>query len=255
MSEDLSGKTVIVTGSSSGIGKRLARAFGAEGATVITNARLLDRARHTADEIRDAGGTAVPVEADVSDRGAAERLVERAVEETGSLDVMVNNAGLSPRFESATELSPEDWQAVLDVNLTGVFFGSQAAGEQLIRQGTGGQIVNVSSIWGQQGAAGRVAYCTTKAGVENLTRSLAVEWADHGVYVNALAPGYVETESVVEEVDECQIANRTPLGRYATFEEIANCVLFLAGGNHFVTGEVLTADGGWTAFGWGSAGD
>ncbi|WP_201292969.1 SDR family NAD(P)-dependent oxidoreductase [Halobacterium bonnevillei] len=266
MSGKLSGDTAIVTGSSSGLGRAIAEGFAAEGANVVTNSRAEERAADTAEAIREAGGNAVAAEADVSDKADVEALVEAAVEEYGSLDVMVNNAGTTVE-KHVFDQTPEDWQHVLDVNLTGTFYGSQVAGEQMADQGTGGHIINVSSIYGSIGVQGRAPYNATKAGIENLTRCLAVELAEYDVHVNALAPGYIKTElaeapwgeEITEDRDwpyygytEEHITNRTPLDRFGTFEEVSNCATFLAAGDHYVTGEVLHNDGGWLAFGWGS---
>jgi len=256
---DMDGRTAIVTGSSGGIGRAIAERFAEEGGNVVTNSRSEERAEAAAEEIREAGGSAVGAAADVSDYEAVEGLVGAAVEEFGGLDVFVNNAGHSITGPSE-ELDPADWRSVVDVDLTGVYFGCRAAGRQFIEQGEGGAIVNVSSMMGHQGLHERAAYCASKAGVDNLTRTLAVEWAEHGIYVNSLAPGYILTELVEQtmetaDYDRDDIQNRTPLGRFGTLEEMAECALFLASRNNFVTGEVLTADGGWSAFAWGSRGD
>jgi 3-oxoacyl-[acyl-carrier protein] reductase len=250
-------ETVVVTGSSAGIGEGIARYFADEGANVVTNSRSQERAAAVAEDIRSAGGTAVGVAADVTDPDAAAALVDAAAEEFGGLDVMVNNAGINIRGPSE-DLDPEDWQTVLDVDLSGVFYGAQAAGRRMIREG-GGAIVSVSSMMGSQGLQERAAYCAAKAGVDNLTRTLAVEWAEHDVYVNALAPGYIVTDMLDEAAeaagfDREEVLNRTPLDRFGTVEEMAECVGFLASRTNFVTGEVLFADGGWTAFAWGSRG-
>jgi len=250
------GQTVIVTGSSSGIGRAIAERFAAEGAAVVTNSRSQDRAEAAAADIRAAGGEAVGAAADVSDYDAVAGLVEAAVEAFGRLDVMVNNAGHTVTGP-AEEMDPADWRSVVDVDLTGVYYGARAAGRRLIEQGDGGAVVNVSSIMGRQGLHERAPYCAAKAGVDNLTRTLAVEWAEHGIHVNALAPGYVRTEITDRAMEsagygERDIQDRTPLGRFGTVEEMAECALFLASRDTFVTGEVLAADGGWTAFAWGS---
>ncbi|MFP8953492.1 SDR family NAD(P)-dependent oxidoreductase [Natrialbaceae archaeon A-arb3/5] len=247
--------TVIVTGSSKGIGKALAKRFAAEGASVVTNSRDGARAAAVAEEIVGDGGAAVGIEADVSDRESVQELVDGAVDEFGSLDIMVNNAGTTV-IESALEMDPNDWRSVLEVNLTGVFFGMQAAGQQLVEQGTGGQIVTISSMIGQQGFTQRAPYCASKAGVDNLTRVFATELAEHDVHVNALAPGFVETDITEQTQDAAgytddDVRRRTPLGRFGTMDEIANCVTFLASGDHYITGEVLRADGGWMADAWG----
>ncbi|MFC7165185.1 SDR family NAD(P)-dependent oxidoreductase [Halospeciosus flavus] len=268
MSGELDGKTAVVTGSSTGLGRGIAERFAAEGANVVTNSRSQERAEEVAAAICEAGGTAVGVEADVADRDDVGALVDAAVAEFGSLDVMVNNAGTSVE-KPFLDLTPEEWRQVLDVNLTGVFFGAQAAGEVMAEQGHG-HILNVSSIWGSVGVQGRAAYNASKGAIENLTRCLAVELAENDVHVNALAPGYVKTdlaeapwgERAGEKDDEWpyygyadeHIENRTPLGRYGTLEEVAECATFLAAGDHYVTGEVLHLDGGWLAFGWGSKG-
>ena len=248
-------RTVIVTGSSKGIGKALAERFAAEGANVVTNSRDGARAEAVAEEIVDDGGTAVGIEADVSDRDAVQSLVDGAVAEFGSLDVMVNNAGHTV-IGPALEMDSDDWRSVIEVNLTGVFFGMQAAGEQMVEQGTGGQIVNISSMIGQQGFAQRAPYCASKSGVDNLTRVFATELAEHDVQVNALAPGFIRTDITEQTQDAAgytdeDVRRRAPLGRFGTMEEVANCVSFLASGEHYVTGEVLRADGGWMADAWG----
>lgn len=271
MSGELAEKTAIITGSSSGIGKAIAKAYADEGANVVTNARALDRAEETATEINEAGGTAVAVDGNVSDRSEVQALVDATVDEFGRLDIMVNNAGISA-IDPAMEMDPDDWRHVLDVNLTGVFFGCQAAGNRMIEQDDGGQIINISSIFGSVGVQGRAPYNASKGGVDNLTRCLAIELAEYGVHVNALAPGFIRTEldeqtrqSDTDEIrteeswpyygyDDQHIQNRVPLGRFGTSEEMSNCATFLATGDHYMSGEVIHADGGWLAFGWGSKG-
>ncbi|ELY63983.1 SDR family NAD(P)-dependent oxidoreductase [Natrinema versiforme] len=249
-------RTVIVTGSTRGLGKRIAERFVALGDNVVICSRSLEDCEQVVDEFDDADGTAHPVEVDVSEKSSVERLIDATVERFGRVDVLVNNAGINIRGP-AEEMAAEDWQQVIDVNLTGSFFCAQAAGSRMIEQGDGGEIVNISSMMGSMGQQDRTPYNTSKGGVNNLTRCLAVEWAEHDIHVNALAPGYIMTEMVEQaqdetDFDEADIRDRTPLDRFGTPEEIANCVEFLASGDNFVTGEVLTADGGWTAFGWGS---
>lgn len=268
----LNNKTAVVTGSSSGIGMGIAHAYAEAGANVVTNSRAKERAEGTATDIRDEGGTAIAVEADISDRDDAQQLVNAAVDEFGSIDVMVNNAGIS-NIKPILEMSEQEWQEVIDVNLTGVFFGAQAAGQQMSKQDHTGQVINISSIFGDIGVQGRGPYNASKGGVHNLTRVLAVELAEHDIQVNALAPGFIRTEldeqtresggddETLDEddwpyygYDDQHIHNRTPMGRFGTLEEMANCALFLAEGDHYMTGEIMRADGGYRAFGWGSKG-
>ncbi|MFC6825062.1 SDR family NAD(P)-dependent oxidoreductase [Halopelagius fulvigenes] len=256
MSEQLDGETAIITGSSQGIGKGIAERFAAEGANVVVNSRSQDRADEVAEAIADDGGTAIGVEADVTDEGAMEALVETTVERFGSVDVMVNNAGLTILGE-AHEFDIEEWRKVVDVDLVGTFIGCQAAGRRMMEQEKGGAILNISSLMGSRGLQKRSPYCAAKAGVNNLTQTLAVEWAEHDIHVNALAPGFIWTE-ITEQTQgsagytDDDIRDRTPMNRFGSVEEMAECALFLVGRNNFVTGEVLHADGGWQAYGWGS---
>lgn len=269
----LADKTAIVTGSSRGIGKAIAKRFAAEGANVVTNSRSASRAQLTADEITADGGTAVAVEADVSKESDIDRLLTDATDAFGTVDVLVNNAG-TESIVPAMEVTREEWQSELDVNLTGTFFCAQAVARHMIEEGDGGQIINVSSILGTRPLQGRTAYCVSKAGINSLTRTLAIELADEGVSVNAIAPGYIGgTELVSDEnirvpeeyeaedgeewpvyvLDDPEaIDDRIPAGRKGAPEEIAASATFLAEGDHYVNGEILHADGGVQAFGWGS---
>lgn len=256
MSTTLDGQTAVVTGSSSGIGLGIAREFASRDANVVVNSRSQERAAAAADEITAGTGSVVPIEADVTDADSLQSLVEQTVSEFGSLDIWVNNAGINIRGP-AEEMSIDDWQQVIDVNLTGTFLGAKLAGKRMIEQDTGGSIINISSMMGEQGQTGRTPYNTSKGGVNNLTRCLAVEWAEHDIQVNAIAPGYIRTEMVSDAqdqigFDEEDVVDRTPLGRFGTVEEVANCVAFLAEKEHFMTGEILHPDGGWLSFGWGS---
>ncbi|MFP8890534.1 SDR family NAD(P)-dependent oxidoreductase [Natrialbaceae archaeon A-CW2] len=280
MGQSLAGQTAIVTGSSSGIGKAIAKRFAAEGANVVVNSRSQERAQTTVDEIEAEGGTAIAVEADISSIDDIEHLVDEAVAAFDAIDVLVNNAGIES-VVPIMEVTPEEWQEEIDVNLTGTFFCAQAVGNKMLEQGTGGQIINISSMLGTAPLQGRAAYCATKGALNNLTRTLAVELAENGIHVNALAPGYIGGTSLITEDkvripekygdkntsddsrewpkyildDDQEILNRIPLARKGSGEEIATCATFLAAGNHYMTGEVLNADGGVLGFGWGSKGN
>ena len=253
MSGKLSGKTAIITGSSSGIGKSIAESYLAEGANVVINSRKQSRADETAAELQGSNGDVLSIEADVSDPESVQELVAEAVDEFGELNVFVNNAGKT-EIDHAENLTTEQWQSVIDVNLTGVFYGSQAAGQQMISQGDGGQIISISSAASRTGFPGRAPYSAAKAGVNNLTRTLAAEWGRHGIHVNGLAPGFIKTKLSAEagsKSDE-EVEDRTPLGRWGSLEEMAHCATFLATGDHFISGEIIHADGGWATNLWGT---
>ena len=250
----LAGKTAIITGGSAGIGRAIATSFADHGARIVITSRSFDRASSVADTIRDNGGEAIGLAADVADYEAMTNLVAATVDEFGRLDVMVNNAGMTV-IEPAESFDPADWRRVIDVDLTGVFFGCQLAAQQMIDQGDGGAILNISSMLGEMGLKERSAYCAAKGGVNNLTRTLAVEWAPHDIAVNALAPGYIHT-AITDQTQasagytEDDIKKRTPAARFGTPEEMAACARFLVSADTFVTGEILTADGGWSVDAW-----
>lgn len=255
MSDLFEDKTAIVTGASRGIGSGIATKLADHGASVVVNYRSSDyRAAEVVDEIKDQGGNAAAVQADVSDHADVDAMVEATVDRFGSLDILVNNAGMT-KIDPAAEIDIEDWRQVIDVDLTGVFIASQVAGRQMQAQTDGGTIVNIASMMGQMGYHMRAAYCSAKAGVINLTRTLAVEWAEDDIHVNALAPGFIYTDITDQTQDSAgytddDIRRRTPMARYGTIEEMTNCVTFLARDDTFVTGEVLHADGGWTSDAW-----
>ena len=252
---ELTGKVAIVTGAGSGLGRASGIALAAESATVVATELpdRIDRATETVREIEASGGQAIAVPLDVTDLAAIQTCVAQVTGELGRIDILVNNAGVNVR-RNAFDVSEEDWDAVLDVNLKGVFFMAQAVGRQMRDQSpAGGSIVNMASIMGLVGYFQRAAYCSSKAGVVNLTRVLAVEWAPHNIRVNAVCPTFVDTpltrpmfEAQPEFLED--ILHRTLLGRLATPEEVAAAVVFLAGpGAAMIHGHALPVDGGWTA--------
>ena len=241
-----------VTGGAGGLGRAIALRLVGAGASVAL-AELperLDVARGATEEL---GDRALAVAADVRDPPSIRAAVQQAVDRFGGLDIAVCNAGLNIR-RPALEVSEADWDAVVDVNLRGVFFTAQAAALQMVRQARGGKIVSVASIMGLVGTPWRgVAYGASKGGVVNMTRALAIEWAEHGIQVNAVAPTYVRTsltEPLFQDDSFLQaVLARTPNGKLATPESIAEAVAFLASpAADYITGVTLPVDGGWTAW-------
>ena len=247
----LKDKVAIITGSGLGIGERIAARFAAEGAMIAVADANVENAKKVAAEIAENGGAAIAVHVDVGEPALAEAMVGRTVERFGRVDVLVNNAGIGLNKPFLTT-TPEEWDRQLRVNLTGQFLCGQAAARQMTRQG-GGRIVNVASISGQRGGQGRAAYGAAKAGVILLTRVMAVELAPHGINVNAISPGPVDTEQsrgTHTPATRRSYLDRLPLKRYGLREEVAAAALFLAGDEaSFVTGHVLNVDGGFDAAG------
>ena len=244
----LSGKVALITGASRGIGKGVALALARHGADVAVNyVRATDRAEEVCERIRALGRRAIPVQADVTDGEAVKRTV-RAVEKTlGPISILVNNAGHNLNH-SILEMSEADWDWVLDLNLKSYFVCSQAVLPGMLGQQEG-RIINITSISGQRGGLScDVDYSAAKAGIMGFTRSLARWAAPRGVLVNAVAPGYIDTEHVRELVPPkrlAQLIEATPLGRLGTSDEVGEVVSFLAGpGGSFIVGEVITVNGG-----------
>ena len=246
----LEGRTCIVTGAGRGIGEAITHRFADEGATVAVLDLDLDAARGVA---AVANGSAH--RCDVSDRVSVEAAVAEVLETHGRVDVLVNNAGVALAGPSET-FSDADWDASIGIMQTGVFLCSQVVGRQMIERNMG-TIVNISSINAWEAFPMRLAYCAAKAAVVAMTEVLAIEWADRGIRVNAVAPGVTRTALVQKGIDEgvvdvVRYQARTPMHRFGEPDEIARAVLWLANDedSSFVTGTTLTVDGGWTAQGW-----
>jgi NAD(P)-dependent dehydrogenase (short-subunit alcohol dehydrogenase family) len=250
----LKDKVAIVTGSGRGIGEAIASRLCAEGAKVTICDIDLPSAQNTSSRLNAEGYNTIALKCDVSKKSEIEAVVQATVDKFGSLDILVNNAGMSVVGPSV-DLEESRWRTGMDVMLNGVFFCSQAAGKQMIKQKSG-KIVNIASVNGIVAFPERACYCAAKAGVMALTKVLGCEWARYNINVNAIAPGYVETDLVKNlakqgtlSVDE--LANRTPLGRLAGSSEIADGVVFLASDeSKYMEGQTIVIDGGWTAFGY-----
>lgn len=248
----LDGQVAIVTGAGSGIGKAIAVAVAEAGADCVPT-EMPDRMgdlEPVCEAIRASGRRALPLPLHLPGMSSIESLVTEAVEATGKVDLLVNNAGVNiPR--DALELTEEDWDGVLDVNLKGLFFLSQRVAREMVRSG-GGRIVNIASQNGVVGYYKRAAYCSSKAGVVNLTRVLAIEWAKFGINVNAVGPTFILTPLTQSTFDDPtlreDLLKRIPVGRVGQPEDVVGAVVFLASpAASLITGHTLLVDGGWTA--------
>jgi 3-oxoacyl-[acyl-carrier protein] reductase len=244
---DLSDKTAIVTGASRGIGKAIALRLAAAGAKVACVARSADKLKETADAIAASGGIAEVHPCDVTDSEAVSKLVESLAEKWGSLDIVVNNAGIT-KDTLVPRMSDEDWDAVIATNLRSVFLFTRAASLVMMRKRSG-RIINISSVSGLMGNAGQANYSASKAGVIGLTRTVAQELASRKVTVNAICPGFIASEMTAAmgaTLDEF-VKTRIPAKRLGDADEVADAVLYLASDSAaYITGEVITIDGGLT---------
>lgn len=247
---DLSGKRAVVSGGSRGLGKRMAAILGYAGASVLIVGRDGKAADAAARDLQDEGVEARGAQLDVVDREAAEALADRLEQEAGAIDILINAAGIQHRASSLD--FPEDkWRAVIDVNLNGTFFMCQAFGRRMAAKG-GGKIVNIGSLTSQIGVPRRPAYTASKGAVLLLTRTLAVEWAEHGINVNAIGPGYFRTEMNTALFDDpqwvAQVMSHIPMRREGLPPDLEGTALFLCSkASDYMTGQILYVDGGFLA--------
>jgi 3-oxoacyl-[acyl-carrier protein] reductase len=242
--QKLKGQVAIVTGGSRGIGRATVLALAAEGAKVVINyASSSGAAEKIAADINSAGGEAICVGANVAQAEQVESLFAATMEKWGRVDILVNNAGIT-RDTLLLRMKTEDWQAVIDLNLTGVFLCTRAASKIMLKQKSG-RIINITSVSGQVGNAGQANYSAAKAGVIGFTRTVARELATRGITVNAVAPGFIATD-MTSDLNAEPILKQIPLGRYGQPEDVAGAIRFLAAdpAAAYITGQVLNVDGG-----------
>lgn len=244
----LTGKNALVTGSRTGLGKAMALALAEAGANVVVHGSKQDGITQVCEAVRSTGVKAASVVADLADPHSPDRLMDAAINEFGSIDILINNAGMIRRSPAA-DYSIENWNDVLQVDLSAVFRLSQLAGRGMLARGRG-KIVNVASVLSFQGGILVPAYAAAKGAVAQLTKALANEWASKGVNVNAIAPGYMETDVTAalraDQVRNRQILERIPAGRWGVPHDLAGAAIFLcSAASDYVHGAILVVDGGW----------
>jgi len=249
---ELNGKVAVVVGGTSGIGRAIAHGFAQAGADVIPTSRRAEQVEATAREIEEFGRRALRITSDVFDRPSLERVLSEAVKAFGKVDILVNSAGRTKRAPTIDFLE-DDWNAILDTNLTGTLRACQVFGKHMLERESG-SIINIASLSTFVALYEVAAYSASKAAVGSLTKSLAIEWSGHGVRVNAIAPGVFRTALNQKLLDETERGRefllRTPMKRFGNVEELAGAAIFLASdAASFVTGEILVVDGGFLASG------
>jgi len=241
----LEGKVALITGGAQGIGRAIALLFARQGAKVAISDINLERARETCQEIESLGGQAIAISGNVADAKEAEAMIEQAVEKFGGLDVLVNNAGIT-RDGILLRMREEDWDAVIAVNLKGAFHCTKAALRFFLKR-KGGKIVNIASVTGEMGNAGQSNYAASKAGLIGFTKSVAREYANRNIQVNAVAPGFIDTamSQAIPPKGREFLIQQIPMERLGTPEDVAEAVLFLACPTaDYITGQVLNVNGG-----------
>jgi NAD(P)-dependent dehydrogenase (short-subunit alcohol dehydrogenase family) len=249
---DLAGRTALVTGAARGLGNAIARALANAGADVALGLRDATTASDPAAAIEAMGRRSLRLQMDVRDLGQVRAAIDTVVDRWGRLDILVNNAGLAPE-NLAENVIESDYDLTMDVNVKGTFFASQAAGRAMIRQGSGGRIISISSQAGFAALPTESVYCMSKAAVSHLTRCLAVEWGTHGITVNAVAPTFIRTDGTAEALGDPAFAadvmeRIAGLHRIGEPMDVAGAVVFLAApASSLITGTTILVDGGWTA--------
>jgi NAD(P)-dependent dehydrogenase (short-subunit alcohol dehydrogenase family) len=246
---DLSGQVALVTGASKGLGKAIAVALAGAGTDLALHARNIDDLKSVKSLIETQGRRAEIFYTDVLDKASVDKSVAATLKTFGHIDILVNNAGVNIR-KPVLELAPEEWDLVLNTNLRGYFLVAQAVVPDMLSRGRG-KVINMASILGQVGLPNQLAYASSKGGVVQMTKIMALEWAKQGVQVNAIGPTYFETPLVAQLRNDPErfqfIVDRTPMGRWGQPEELAGVVIFLASrASDFVTGQTIFIDGGWT---------
>jgi len=250
---NLTNKIGIITGGSRGIGKAIALAFSEAGAKVVVAARKVNLLDQVIKEIRSKGGDGISVECDLDKDEDISNLITKTVDRYGKLDILVNNAGISPFVKKSEEVTKEEWEKVIRINLTAPFLLCREAGKVMMKNNWG-RIINVSSIGGLVGFQRMIAYSVTKGGLIQMTKALAVEWAGkYNITVNAIAPGYIVTDLTEGVLSSKKISEnllqRTPIRRFGEPNEVVGAVLYFASeSSRYTTGAVLVVDGGWMAY-------
>ena len=247
---DIDGKVAIVTGASSGLGRRFAYVLARAGAKVAIAARRVDALMSLAGEIEAFDGRAIPIALDVTDAASVRNCIEAAETELGAISILVNNAGVA-NGRATLEVPEEEWDRIVDTNLKGAWLIAQETARHMARLGHGGSIVNIASMLGLWGAGHVPAYCASKAGVVNLTRAMAADLARHGIRVNAIAPGYIETDMTRDYLSSDEgkaMLKRIPQRHTGQPEDLDGALMLLASdASRFMTGGVIVVDGGQSA--------